>query len=883
MRAALVVVALALLAGVIAGGTALFTYYQLAGSYDLSKVSQIPSRSEVFDADGVLHGRIDSVNRDVVPLRDVSPLFVKTIVAREDERFYQHHGVDYEAIARAFVRDLSRRGPGARREGGSTITQQLARNSLPIGRERSLHRKLLEAMVAVRIEQRYSKDEILEAYINRIYLGAGVYGVEAAAQRYFGHSAKELSLHEAALLAGIVRSPNTNSPARNPAGARAERDSVLDRLLTLNQATPAEVAAAKAEEVRALPKSASGVTQRDYLMDAVRAQLDDVLGANDLDLGGLRIYTTIDSRLQKAAERAVQTRLEKIEETRGYEHESRADWLKAHPSPGKKEAAKGDATESASPDYLQAALLAVDNKTGAIRAMVGGRSYEESSFNRALARPGRQVGSTFKPFVFAAAFERGMLATTPVEDSPIRPGEFSHAANGRASDPEWSPGNSDGQFLGIVPAETGLIQSRNIMSIRVGEWAGRDFVLRLAQKAGLLDEKALALPSIHLGTFEATPRTLAGAYAAFPNKGVARAPYLIERIDAADGETLFRAVARSGDGGVPVMTAQAAQETSNLLERVLTEGTAKTSKNLGLNVPAAGKTGTTNDFKDAWFAGYTTSLTCAVWVGFDQPKTIMAKGYGSTLALPIWVDFIQTASNVTGSGGNAKRYPALPLHSGSLTPPPAATTPRALAATTGLTPAPPVAQPVVSATPPPPLGGGPSTAQPDPNSQEAGSRYIVDARTGKIIGIDSSEAAAREQALRQQEQQRALTLQQQQQQEQALARQVAAAPRAEPVGPPPDAAGNLPVRRASPVSHVTIVNGQVVRIDDTPVRRAAPVAHTQMVGRPPSNPGTLAPPPVAEPVQAAPTPRRRVVHTQIVTAPDGTRRVETTVENPLGR
>ena len=472
-----------------------------------------------------------------------------------------------------------------------------------------------------------------------------------------------------------------------------------------------------------------------------------------------------------------------------------------------------------------------------------------------------------------------MLATTPVEDSPIRPGEFSLAANAsgngpaaaspRASEDDWSPGNSDGQFLGVVPAEVGLIQSRNIMSIRVGEWAGRDHVQHVAQKAGLLDGKTAALPSMHLGTFEATPRALAGAYTAFPNQGVARLPYLIERIDSASGETLFRAAAQPGDGGVAVINARAAQETSNLLERVLIEGTAKTAKTLGLNVPAAGKTGTTNDFKDAWFAGYTSSLTCAVWVGFDQPKTIMAKGYASTLALPIWVDFIQTASNVAASGGGAKRYPALPLHSGSLTRPPPPP-PRALAVNPaptggGPTPAPPAAQPVVAATPPPPLGGGPASAPPGPAAQESGSRYIVDGRTGKIIGIDSSEAAAREQLLRQQEQGRAEAARQQQQQQQALDRQLATAPRAAPVGPPPEppggsASGNVPVRRASPVARVTIVNGQVVPSNDAPVRRASPVAHTQIVGRSPASPAAATPPPpAAEPVHARAdaTPSRR--------------------------
>ncbi|MBV9126683.1 MAG: PBP1A family penicillin-binding protein, partial [Verrucomicrobia bacterium] len=774
VRFALIATALGTLIFAIAAGTALTVYYQMAGSYDLSKVGQVPSRSEVFDADGTLHGRIDNVNREVVPLSAVSPWFLKAVVAREDERFYQHHGVDYPAIARAMVRDVSR---SRRREGASTITQQLARNALPLGRERTLHRKLLEAMVAARIEKRYSKDQILEAYVNRIYLGAGVYGVETAARRYFGKAARELDLSESALLAGIVRSPNTNSPLRNAAGARTERDSVLDRLQLLGQAPPAEVAAAKAEEVRVQPKAgqATVLAGRDYGMDAVRAQLDELLGSDDLELGGLRIYTTLDPRLQRAAERAVNTRLEKVEETSGYNHETRAAWLAAHPASNR--------NEETATDYLQGALVAVDNKTGAIRALVGGRSYEESSYNRALARPGRQVGSTFKPFVYAAAFERGMLPTTPVEDSPIRPGELVPASN------RWSPGNSDGRFLGTVSADVGLIQSRNIMAIRVGEWAGRDNVHRLAQRAGLLDEKTPAQPSLHLGAFEATPRALAGAYTAFPNKGVARTPFLIERIDNADGETLYRtpgAVSGSGnEGAATVMSAESAQLTSDLMERVLTEGTGKSAASLGLRVPAAGKTGTTNDFKDAWFAGYTTSLTCAVWVGFDRPQTISARGYGAALALPIWVDFMQAAASLSGPGAATKRYPALALHGAAgpgraFAPTP---TPPAVAANDNSASAASVA-PLANATPtaPPPLEPNSEQQQTPPSSDEPGARYIVDARTGRIIGLDGTEAAAREAQLRQQEaarqqalaqqqrqQQLALQQQQQQQQQQAAA------------------------------------------------------------------------------------------------------------------
>jgi penicillin-binding protein 1A len=718
VRVILLLLAIAVVGAGIAAGTALVVYHQLSGAYDLSKLGQMPSRSEVLDADGKPYGRLQSdQNRVIVPLKDMSPQFVEAILTREDARFREHRGVDPRGIARAVVHNLRN---GGAREGASTITQQLARNTFALGGQ-TLHRKLLEAMVAGRIEDKYSKEQILEFYLNRIYLGAGAYGIEAAAQRYFDKSSRQLTLGESAMLAGIVRNPNRNSPLRNLAGAKEDRDTVLERMAELKKISAQEAAAAKAEPVRLRTRPAPA--QDDYVMDAVRGELDDLVSSEQINQGGLHIYTTIDSRLQRRAVESLEQRLEQIERSKNYGHLTRDQYL-----------AKADAKEKtssdASPEYLQAALLAVDNSTGAIVAMVGGRNFEESHYNRALYAK-RQIGSTFKPFVYAAAFERGMLPSSLVDDSPLRPGEIHTASNA------WKPGNSDGRFLGPQRAELGLIQSRNLMSIRIGEWAGMESVLSMAKRVGL--KEVAAMPSVYLGSFETTLKSLTGAYTMFPNHGVARTPYFIERIDAANGQVIYQAPHE----GRKATSALVTQQTSDILERVMTEGTARQASALGFRLPAAGKTGTTNDYKDAWFVGYTTSLTCGVWVGLDKPQTITAKGYGSALALPIWVEFMQEATGV------AKRYPALALHGQ-----PAAADPVRVAATQPLEQEEFVraenAQASVSVAQLPPPLEAPSVSAPDAappvkyEMNDPGSRLILDPKTGRVIGIDGSAGAAAE-------------------------------------------------------------------------------------------------------------------------------------------
>jgi penicillin-binding protein 1A len=609
------------LLGLVTGtGLAVFLFYAgWAASFDMKRVGQMPERNTVFDVDGKIYSRLAGANRINVSLADVSPLFIQALLAREDTRFYEHPGIDWHGIARALVHDIL---SGSAKEGASSITQQLARNSLPLG-GRTLNRKILEAMVALRIEQTFTKQQILELYVNRIYFGSGCYGVETASQAYFGKHASHLTLSEAALLAGLIRSPNRFSPLRNPEGAAAQRDAVLDRMVELKKISAAQARQAKQAKINTHPRRLLQI-QENYAMDGVQRDLNLILTQDQIDNGGLYIYTSLDPVVQNAAHQALEKQLTKIEHQPNFHHPTKASY---RPPPN------GD--DSAMP-YLEGAVVVIDNASGGIRALVGGRDYSQSKFNRALPPANRQVGSAFKPFVYTVAFTKGLLPGAAISDGPIQPGEIEGAGN-------WSPANSDGTFGGIEPCSYGLIHSRNTMSVRVGQIAGLDDVQKVATSLNL-SESVPHGPAIYIGSFETNLKALTAAYTVFPNAGVRKQAYLIERIDDQDHHPIYRAAHISA----PALDPSAAWMTSQLMEQVLTRGTAASARSLGFNLPAAGKTGTTNDYKDAWFLGYTSTMTCGVWVGFDQPTTIVPHGYGATLALPVWVQVMNKA---------AQRYP----------------------------------------------------------------------------------------------------------------------------------------------------------------------------------------------------------------------------------
>ena len=589
-------------------------YYGWAHLFEIREIHEMDERSVIYDHEGKYYSRLAGENRVAVPFDKVSNDFYNALISREDTRFYKHHGIDPIGIARAVVRNLFL---GGFREGASTITQQLARNSFPLG-GKNLHRKLIEAALAFRIETELTKEEILAAYVNRIYFGSGTYGIEAASQTYFGKPASKLNLSESATLAGLIRSPNRFSPLNNPEGSLRERNTVLGRMRDLGFITSVQYDEASASPLLAMPRFKTS-PEDNWAMDAILRELELMLEPGQMNEGGLKIYTTIDGPLQAASEKAVRDRLQAVEAQPGYPHKPMSEFV----------GAVLDGEKSA--PYLQAAAIALDNKSGGIRAIVGGRDYENSKFHRALFGK-RQAGSVIKSFVYACAFESGIPPNEPVSDDRIQPGEIPRKFG------SYDPSNSDGSYRGLQPAGEGLIESRNTMTVRLGMRAGLDRIANMIVKAGIAVDPP-RYPAICLGAFETNLKDITSAYTVFATGGVKLQPYLIDRVFDARGNVLYK----STRGRIPVINPAAARITASLLEDVVTRGTAARAKEFGLTRKAGGKTGTTNNYLDAWFVGFDPALTCGVWVGFDKPRPIKPGGYGGALALPIWVDIIEAA------------------------------------------------------------------------------------------------------------------------------------------------------------------------------------------------------------------------------------------------
>ncbi len=605
-----------------------FVYGLRSAKYDLNRINKMPERTIILDRNGTEIGRIHGEKRSLVPLNEVSENFRKAIIAREDERFYSHGAIDLIGIARAAIKNFQ-----GKREGASTITQQLAsdvfqlksgekRGDLP----RQLDRKLLEIAISFRLNSALSKDRILEAYINQINWGRQIKGIGEASRIYFEKHPSQLTLSESALLAGIVRGPDAYNPFRSMEAAERERNTTLARMVDANQISQTQADAAKKEPINVRPTWRRN-SNESYAMDAISRDLEIILEKENIELGGLTIITTIDQRLQTVAEEALDKKLRETERMSGYPHQTRASWQRI-PEEQRK-----------TPEYIQGAAVLIDNRTGAVLSLVGGRDANESKFNRAI-QARRQIGSVFKPFVYLAAFDKGLRPSTQISDGPINYGEIKGAVS-------WKPNNSDGKFGGMHPVSYGLIRSRNTMSVRVGNYAGVAKVKDVSFKAGF--GKAMPeTPSSFLGSWEASPWEVATAYTIFPNDGIRYRPFLISEIRDKTNNLLY---------STPALPYQAANtgsawSVSKILKEVATTGTAASMKRLGFDKQAGGKTGTTNDFKDAWFAGYTSTLTCAVWVGFDTPKKTFQGGYGSTLSLPVWVDIMKTADRLGYKAGD---------------------------------------------------------------------------------------------------------------------------------------------------------------------------------------------------------------------------------------
>ncbi len=598
-----------------------------AQRYDLTRIHAMPERTIIRDRLGEEIGRIHGEKRSIVPLGEVAGNFRKAILAREDERFYSHGAIDLIGIARAITKNFA-----GKREGASTITQQLVSDIFQLKRgekrgdtPRQLDRKLLEIAIAFRLEWALEKDEILEAYINQINWGRQIKGIGEASRIYFEKHPAELTLSQSALLAGIVRGPDSFNPFRSMEAATRERNTTLARMVAANAITRTEAEAAKLEPIEVRPK-VRRAARESYAMDAIRRDLEIILEKEDIELGGLEITTTIDLRVQQKGEEALDKKLREVERLPGYAHPTRDAWKKL------------PATRRKEPSYIQGAAVVVENHTGAVLAVVGGRNANESRFSRAKnAR--RQLGSLFKPFVYLAAFDQGLRPSSLISDGPLHPGEIKGGGN-------WRPRNSDGKFGGMEPASYGLIRSRNTMSVRVGNLAGISKVKDVAAMAGFSTPMP-ETPASFLGTWEASPWEIATAYTMFPNDGVRYRPYLISEIKDRDGNVLYSTLPLSYQAA----SSGSAWSVSKVLQEVATRGTAASVRRLGFEKPCGGKTGTTDDFKDAWFAGYTSQLTCAVWVGFDRPTKTIHGGYGSVLALPVWVDLMKTADRLGYKAG----------------------------------------------------------------------------------------------------------------------------------------------------------------------------------------------------------------------------------------
>jgi len=515
-----------------------------------------------------------------IDLRKLPPHVPGAVIAVEDRRFYDHAGVDPRALARAVWVNLQ---AGAVEQGGSTITQQVAKN-LFLTPDRTLPRKIKEALLAIKLEQRFSKDEILALYLNRVYFGAGTYGLEAAAQRYFGRPAKDLTVYQAAMLAGLLKAPSRYNPVRDPDLAKTRAEVVLSTMVDTGLLTPDQGAAALKNASRTLKGVINPTVYGRYFADWVVGQAEGYVGTVDRDLV---IHTTLDGRLQSRAEKILETHLEK----------------------------------SGAKLKVEQGAVVVLRTDGAVRAMVGGKDYDDSQFNRATQAL-RQPGSAFKPFVYVAALEAGYRADDMVTDAPIKIGK-------------WRPQNFTNTYEGPVTVERALFKSLNTAAVRLAQFVGPKAIVDTARRLGISGNLKPEL-SLALGSNEVTLLELAGAYAPFANGGFGVTPYAITMITDGDGKIIYK---RGGGGFGRVMEPGTVATMNHMMGQVLTQGTGTAA---AFGFPAAGKTGTSSDFRDAWMMGFTTEYVAGVWVGNDAGGGM--KGVtGGGLPAQIWREVMTEA------------------------------------------------------------------------------------------------------------------------------------------------------------------------------------------------------------------------------------------------
>lgn len=679
-----------------------------------------PTLTRVHAGDGRLLAEYARERRIFVPIEAIPERVSHAFVAAEDQNFYRHPGIDLQGIGRAMVTNLQRLGGDRRPEGASTITQQVAKNFL-LSNELSMTRKLKEAVLAVRMERTFTKDHILELYLNEIFLGNRSYGVAAAALNYFNKPLAELSIAECALLAALPKAPSTYDPKRDPNAARARRDYVIGRMAQDGYITDEEAQIARAEPITLRSEAPPQFAEADFFIEEVRRQLVARLGEDGFYGGGLSVRVTVDPTLQTLGDRALRHGLAAYDRRQGWRgpwgsldldragaawaHNVAAsdpgfelgDWRRAvvlQAQADKVELGLEDGSQArlsredlawtkraplkrgdlvlleprgATPadgwvlrqrPEIEGALVALDPHTGRVLAMSGGFSFRQSKFNR-VTQARRQPGSAFKPFVYLAGLESGMTPATIVDDAPIElpqgPGL-----------PVWKPENFSEDFLGPITLRVALEKSRNTISVRVAQQVGMDKVIDEARRFGV-GEGLQPFLAAALGANEVTPIELTTAYAELVNGGKHIEPLLIERIQDRHGRTIVRADTRScpgcehvaWDGGLPpqladtrapVVDPRLAYQMVSMLEGVVQRGTAKAAASLGK--PLAGKTGTTNDSKDAWFVGFSPDLVIGVFMGYDQPRSLGKHETGATVALPVWIEAM---------GGALKDQPPVPF------------------------------------------------------------------------------------------------------------------------------------------------------------------------------------------------------------------------------
>jgi penicillin-binding protein 1A len=659
---------------------------------DLPQVEQLEhyrpsSITELYDDQGRIIGSFALQRRVVANYGDFSPLLREALISIEDKEFYDHWGVNVWRIAGAAYRDIA---SGGKVQGASTLTMQLARN-LFLSPDRSFHRKMEESLLAIQIERRFTKEQIFTLYANQIFLGHGAYGFEAASEYYFSKPAKQLTLEEATLLAGLPKAPGLYSPINHPDRAIKRRNLVINAMLEDGKITHQQANDARIQPIQ-LKLQHDPNSLAPYFVEEIRRYLENKYGTDQVHEGGLRVYTSLDMDLQRAANHAVLDGLAGYERRHGWKNHldniltakvtltdyKHADWddepevngyvhaLVLTSAPGAATLKFGRYTATLSqadaawaqrklPDILkpgdvayvkilslgadgkahvsleqdsgaQGALLAIDNATGAIKAMVGGRDFEESKFNRATQAL-RQVGSSFKPYVYTAAIDQGESPEDTVLDAPVT---FETASG------PYTPHNYDEKFEGTITLRRALAQSRNIPALKVADRLGIKTVIDYAHRFGITSNMPPYLP-IALGAAEATLFEQTSAFSVFPNDGVRIMPRYITKVTDYEGRVMEEDFPEVKD----VISSRTARIMTSMLQEVVRHGTGIAAASM--KYPLGGKTGTTNDFTDAWFVGFSPAMTTGVWIGYDEKKSLGAKESGARAALPVWMDFMKVA------------------------------------------------------------------------------------------------------------------------------------------------------------------------------------------------------------------------------------------------